>query len=128
MVLEFERTAVKEMVLGTDEKVEVVLEHKRNRGKEIKRKIVKSATIKEASPDNKDFVDKMADKIEEKKEAEEQNFAILPPKAADGPGENGKPYKVDMEKVEPEIKERIERGWQNNAFNEYVSNLISVHR
>jgi len=35
---------------------------------------------------------------------------------------------VDKEKVEPEIKKRIERGWQNNAYNEYVSDLISVHR
>ena len=45
-----------------------------------------------------------------------------------GPGENGKPYKVEKEKAEPEIKERIERGWKNNAYNEYVSDLISVHR
>ena len=135
MVLESEKTALKEDVQETGEKIEVVLEHRRNRGKEIKRKIVKSATMKEASDklddgseDSKDFVDKMADKIEEKKEAEEQNFAILPPVAAEGPGENGKPYKVDTEKMDKKIKKRIERGWQNNAFNEYVSDLISVHR
>ena len=35
---------------------------------------------------------------------------------------------MDKEKAEPEIKERIERGWKNNAYNEYVSDLISVHR
>ena len=45
-----------------------------------------------------------------------------------GPGENGKPYKVDTETMDKKIKKRIERGWQNNAFNEYVSDLISVHR
>ena len=87
--------------------------------------------------------EKKVDKVEEKKQAEEQNFALLPPKKAEGekintkksgteiflgPGENGKPFKVDKEKAEPEIKERIERGWKNNAYNEYVSDLISVHR
>ena len=35
---------------------------------------------------------------------------------------------MEKEKAEPEIKERIERGWKNNAYNEYVSDLISVHR
>ena len=65
----------------------------------------------------------MQDKIEEDKPAEEQRLAILPPKKPEGPGELGKPHQVDEE-----TKCRIELGWQNNANNEYVSDLISVHR
>ena len=72
--------------------------------------------------------DKVPDKIEEDKAAEEQRRAILPPKKPDGPGELGKPFKVDKDKADEEIKQRIDKGWQNNAYNEYVSDLISVHR
>ena len=70
----------------------------------------------------------MQDKIEEDKAAEEQRLAILPPKKPEGPGELGKPHRVDKAKVDEETKRRIELGWQNNAYNEYVSDLISVHR
>ena len=40
----------------------------------------------------------------------------------------GKPYKVDKEKPDNETKAKIDAGWLNNAYNEYVSDLISVHR
>ena len=40
----------------------------------------------------------------------------------------GKPYKVDKEKADNETKAKIDAGWLNNAYNEYVSDLISVHR
>ena len=92
------------------------------------KKNVKKPETEREEDDSEKAVKKNVDKVEEKKEAEEQKFAILPPHEASGPGENGKPYKVDKEKAEPEIKERIERGWKNNAYNEYVSDLISVHR
>ena len=72
--------------------------------------------------------DQVQDKIEEDKAAEEQRLAILPPKKPEGPGELGKPHRVDKAKVDEETKRRIELGWQNNAYNEYVSDLISVHR
>ena len=72
--------------------------------------------------------DKVPDKIEEDKAAEEQSRAILPPKKPEGPGELGKPFKVDKDKADEETKQRIDKGWQNNAYNEYVSDLISVHR
>ncbi len=42
------------------------------------------------------------------------------------PGEMGKPVKV--EKPDPEVKKLIDDGWQKNAFNQYVSDMISVHR
>ena len=81
---------------------------------------------KDKAPDK--IEDKVPDKIEEDKAAEEQKHAILPPKKPDGPGELGEPFKVDKEKVDEETKKRIDKGWQNNAYNEYVSDLISVHR
>ena len=49
-----------------------------------------------------------------------------PPPDPEGPGEMGKPVKI--EKPEPKVKKLIDEGWQKNAFNQYVSDLISVHR
>jgi len=51
---------------------------------------------------------------------------LIPPRNADGPGEMGKPVKI--ENPEKDIKEIIDKGWQDNAFNQYVSDKISVHR
>ena len=83
---------------------------------------------KEAADKEPKIDDKVPDKIEEDKAAEEQRRAILPPKKPEGPGELGKPFKVDKDKADEETKQRIDKGWQNNAYNEYVSDLISVHR
>ena len=44
----------------------------------------------------------------------------------DGPGEMGKPVKI--EKPSKDVKAKIDKGWQDNAFNQYVSDMISVHR
>merc|ERR1719282_2092845 len=77
-------------------------------------------------PNNLDEIVK--DKIEDDKAAEEQNFAILPPQNAEGPGEMGKPHHVNKSAVDEETQKRIDKGWLNNAYNEYVSDLISVHR
>ena len=51
---------------------------------------------------------------------------LVPPKDPDGPGEMGKPVKV--ENPDKDTKKKIDDGWQNNAFNQYVSDMISVHR
>ena len=83
---------------------------------------------KKAADKEPKIEDKVPDKIEEDKAAEEQRRAILPPKKPEGPGELGKPFKVDKDKADDETKQRIDKGWQNNAYNEYVSDLISVHR
>lgn len=42
------------------------------------------------------------------------------------PGELGKPVKI--EKPDKETKAAIDKGWQDNAFNQYVSDMISVRR
>ena len=49
-----------------------------------------------------------------------------PPNNPDDPGEGGKPVKI--ENPEASVKKLIDEGWQKNAFNQYVSDMISVHR
>ena len=51
---------------------------------------------------------------------------VPPPPNPNGPGEMGKPVKVNN--PDPAVKKLIDEGWQKNAFNQYVSDMISVHR
>ncbi len=51
---------------------------------------------------------------------------LIPPHDPNGPGELGKPVKIDN--PDKETKRKIDEGWKNNAFNQYVSDMISVHR
>ena len=51
---------------------------------------------------------------------------LIPPHDPNGPGELGKPVKI--EKPDVESKRKIDKGWKDNAFNQYVSDMISVHR
>jgi len=51
---------------------------------------------------------------------------LIPPRDPDGPGEMGKPVKID--KPDKPTKDKIDKGWEDNAFNQYVSDKISVHR
>ncbi|CAL4106068.1 unnamed protein product, partial [Meganyctiphanes norvegica] len=52
---------------------------------------------------------------------------LLPPQEPNGPGEMGKPVVLPKD-LDPETKKKVDKGWQDNAFNEYVSNMISLHR
>ena len=51
---------------------------------------------------------------------------VPPPKDPNAPGEMGKPVKFDN--PEPPVKKLIDDGWKNNAFNQYASDKISLHR
>ncbi|XP_037914101.1 putative polypeptide N-acetylgalactosaminyltransferase 9 isoform X1 [Hermetia illucens] len=42
-------------------------------------------------------------------------------------GEMGKPVVLPSD-MPPEMKKRVDDGWLHNAFNQYVSDMISVHR
>ena len=68
------------------------------------------------------------DVSEDATEDEEEYDAPAPPPPVDpkAPGEMGKPYKVD--KPSGEVKKAIDKGWKDNAYNQYVSDLISLHR
>ena len=71
---------------------------------------------------------KKKDVSEDATEDEEEYDAPAPPPPVDpkAPGEMGKPYKVD--KPSGEVKKAIDKGWKDNAYNQYVSDLISLHR
>lgn len=49
---------------------------------------------------------------------------LLPPQ--DNPGEMGKPYKPGN--LTAAQKKLVSTGWKDNAFNQFVSDLISVRR
>ncbi|XP_059086114.1 putative polypeptide N-acetylgalactosaminyltransferase 9 isoform X1 [Tigriopus californicus] len=62
-----------------------------------------------------------------KNDAERHEVGVMPlPPDPNGPGELGKPFKI--ENPDAKTKKVIDDGWQKNAFNQYVSDLISVHR
>lgn len=73
--------------------------------------------------------------IQRHRQAHERNSAqdmddkavLLPPKAVEGPGEMGKPVELPKT-MSPEMQKVVDEGWQNNAFNQYASDLISIHR
>ncbi len=44
------------------------------------------------------------------------------------PGELGKGVIIDKDKLSPEERIKYDKGWENNAFNQYVSDMISLHR
>ena len=35
---------------------------------------------------------------------------------------------IEKEKLSPEERKKYDDGWQNNAFNQYASDKISIHR
>jgi hypothetical protein len=45
-----------------------------------------------------------------------------------GPGEMGNAVRIDKDKLSKEEREKYDDGWKNNAFNQYVSDMISLHR
>lgn len=75
---------------------------------------------------------------EERKKADEQqkeaagkvqiNAPKEPHNDPNAPGELGKPVIIDKEKLSPEERKKYDEGWKNNAFNQYVSDMISLHR
>ncbi|GAU99028.1 hypothetical protein RvY_10088 [Ramazzottius varieornatus] len=45
-----------------------------------------------------------------------------------GPGELGKAVDIKKDELGPKEKKLYDDGWQNNAFNQYASDMISIHR
>lgn len=54
---------------------------------------------------------------------------LIPPvdSAPDAPGEMGRPVVLPAN-MTAELKKTVDDGWLKNAFNQYASDLISVHR
>ncbi|CAN7985646.1 unnamed protein product, partial [Ixodes hexagonus] len=51
---------------------------------------------------------------------------LAPPRNPDGPGELGRP--VVLSGLTDEQERRVKKGWDLNAFNQYISDMISLHR
>jgi polypeptide N-acetylgalactosaminyltransferase len=51
-----------------------------------------------------------------------------PKQDLNGPGEMGKAFEVDKDKLTPDERRKYDDGFQKNAFNAYISDLISIHR
>lgn len=92
-----------------------------------KNKLVEEEHVKRDAQDNE------ADKREDK-EQKDQVAQIEPPDGRNivsepsGPGEMGKPVIVDKTKLTKEQVEDFDKGWRDNAFNRYISDMISLHR
>ena len=56
-----------------------------------------------------------------------KSVLAAPAPAKDAPGEMGKPVTLPAN-MTADMKKSVDDGWQKNAFNQYVSDLISVHR
>ncbi|CAG5134607.1 unnamed protein product [Candidula unifasciata] len=46
----------------------------------------------------------------------------------EAPGENGRGVNIDKEKLRPAARAKFDEGWQKNAYNQYASDMISLHR
>ncbi|XP_054740666.1 putative polypeptide N-acetylgalactosaminyltransferase 9 isoform X2 [Anastrepha obliqua] len=57
----------------------------------------------------------------------DKGVLIAPSPSKDAPGEMGKPVVLPTNMTE-EMKKAVDDGWTKNAFNQYVSDMISVHR
>ncbi|XP_076069470.1 putative polypeptide N-acetylgalactosaminyltransferase 9, partial [Oratosquilla oratoria] len=71
--------------------------------------------------------DEIIEEPEEPHEVHHQQEVLLPPQELNGPGEMGKPVVLPKD-LDPETKKLVDEGWQKNAFNQYVSDKISLHR
>jgi polypeptide N-acetylgalactosaminyltransferase len=69
-------------------------------------------------------------KTEEQQLQQEGPSQVNAPRNQDpnAPGELGKPVVIDKEKLSPEERKKYDDGWKNNAFNQYVSDMVSIHR
>ncbi|XP_013784300.2 putative polypeptide N-acetylgalactosaminyltransferase 9 [Limulus polyphemus] len=57
----------------------------------------------------------------------DQGHGVLPPPGdPEGPGEMGKPVKLNN--LTQSQQAMVKQGWEKNAFNQYISDLLSLHR
>lgn len=79
----------------------------------------------------RELADKSPGGAERQRQAQEanaaQDAAVIPaPSEPNGPGELGRP--VVLKNLTKEQQQLVSVGWENNAFNQYVSDIISVNR
>lgn len=69
-------------------------------------------------------------KKEQNQKTASHNFSYITEKYdhKNVPGDYGKPFYLDEKILTPVEKVKYDEGWKNYEFNQYVSDLISVHR
>lgn len=76
---------------------------------------------------NKIVVMKTKEEELQDEQDDQQDAAVIPPPSnPSGPGEMGRP--VVLKNLTKEQQDVVNVGWENNAFNQYVSDLISFNR
>lgn len=79
------------------------------------------------SSDSSANASEAVDLLREEEEADAQDAAVIPPPSdPTGPGELGRP--VVLKNLTKEQQNLVNVGWENNAFNQYISDIISVNR
>lgn len=58
----------------------------------------------------------------------EEKITEVHPLDPNAPGENGKAVSITKEKLSEEERKKFDEGWKNNAYNQYASDMISLHR
>ncbi|GAB6030360.1 Putative polypeptide N-acetylgalactosaminyltransferase 9 [Chamberlinius hualienensis] len=66
-------------------------------------------------------------RLAQKEKVGDDTAVLPPPKFDELPGEMGKPV-VMPKNMSADVQKLVDGGWQNNAFNQYASDLISIHR
>jgi len=100
----------------------------------------KPPILEQPNPDRMRFEDAMKRDAEEERirnqmriKMMEEKFKMsdskdLPTPPPEGPGELGRAVIIEKDKLSPEQRKIFDKGWQANAFNQYASDMISLHR
>ncbi|GFR90386.1 polypeptide N-acetylgalactosaminyltransferase [Elysia marginata] len=74
----------------------------------------------------------MGGRLVDKRNSGEFEGVVLPQfndrKDDSGPGEGGKPFETELKNLTTDERSKYNIGWSLNSFNQYASDLISIHR
>ncbi|KAK3759426.1 hypothetical protein RRG08_009099 [Elysia crispata] len=79
-----------------------------------------------------DKLAEMGGRLVEKRKSEEFEGVELPQfnskQDPTGPGEGGKPFQFELKNMTADEQSKYNTGWRLNSFNQYASDIISIHR
>ncbi|XP_055872598.1 polypeptide N-acetylgalactosaminyltransferase 5-like isoform X2 [Biomphalaria glabrata] len=79
----------------------------------------------------KDVVEHVATMKQERSVEERKQEVVNKPEPdhdPNGPGENGQGINIEKEKLAEEDRKKYDEGWKKNAYNQYASDMMSLHR
>ncbi|CAL1533307.1 unnamed protein product [Lymnaea stagnalis] len=68
------------------------------------------------------------EKVVEEKRNDRVDEERVPQVDPNAPGENGRGINIEKEKLSEEELKKFDEGWKNNAYNQYASDMMSLHR